>query len=74
MVRVRVNFKLTEVGRVELDLPTPQSLNEILQHCIDKTGHSPGSYIAVRKGKVVNAGDMIESNDEIDIFPALSGG
>ncbi|MBU1566139.1 MAG: MoaD/ThiS family protein [Proteobacteria bacterium] len=71
---VRVTFKLTEVGRVELDLPTPLLFREVLQHCVTRTGYTPGGYIAVRKGKVVSAGDMIEDGDEIDIFPALSGG
>ncbi len=71
---VRVNFKLTEVGRIELDLQAPLLFQEVLQHCVVRTGYTPGGYIAVRKGKVVNLGDMIEEGDEIDIFPALSGG
>ncbi len=71
---VRVTFKLTEVGRIELDLPTPLLFKEVLRHCIARTGYIPGGYIAVRKGKVVNLGDMVEKGDEIDIFPALSGG
>ncbi len=71
---VRVTFKLTEVGRVELDLSTPLLFQEVLQRCVARTGYSPGGYIAVRKGKVVSLGDMIEEGDEIDIFPALSGG
>ena len=71
---VRVTFKLTAVGRVELDLPTPLLFKEVLHHCVAKTGYTPGGYIAVRKGKVVSLGDMIEEGDELDIFPALSGG
>ena len=71
---VRVTFKLTEVGRIELDLPTPLLFKEVLQHCVVRTGYTPGGYIAVRKGKVVSLGDMVEEGDEIDIFPALSGG
>jgi hypothetical protein len=71
---VRVTFKLTEVGRIELDLPTPLLFQDVLQHCAARTGYTPGGYIAVRKGKVVSLGDMIEEGDEIDVFPALSGG
>ncbi len=71
---VRVTFKLTEVGRIEIDLPTPLLFKEVLQHCVVRTGYTPGGHIAVRKGKVVSLGDMVEEGDEIDIFPALSGG
>ncbi len=71
---VRVTFRLTEVGSIDVDLPTPLLLREVVQHCTNKTGYSPGSYIAVRRGKIVNAGDLVEERDEIDIFPALSGG
>lgn len=71
---VKVTFKLTEVGRIELDLTTPLPFEEVLRHCVVRTGYTPGGYIAVRKGRVVGLADMIEEGDEIDIFPAISGG
>jgi len=71
---VTIIFKLTEAGRVELDLPAPLPLAEVLQRCAARTGYTPGGYIAVRKGKVVTGRDMVEDRDHIDIFPALSGG
>lgn len=71
---VTIDFKLTEAGRVEFDLPAPMPLVEVLRRCAARTDYTCGSYIAVRKGRVVTGGDMVEDQDHIDIFPALSGG
>lgn len=71
---VTITFKLTEVGTVELDLPTPLSLTEVISLCAAKTGYNPGGYIAVRCRTVVRPGDLIKDGDHLDILPALSGG
>ena len=71
---VAVNFKLTEAGRAEFPLPAPLSLHAVLEHCTALTGYTPGGYIAVRRGQVIAALDLLEDGDDVDIFPALSGG
>lgn len=71
---VAVNFKLSEVGRVEFPLPAPLPLHAVLQQCTALTGYTPGGFIAVRRGKVIGSADLLEDGDDVDIFPALSGG
>lgn len=71
---VTVDFKLTEVGRLELDLPTPLKFAQLLQYCSDKVDYTVGDCIGVKNGKVITGSDIIVDGDGIDIFPALSGG
>jgi molybdopterin converting factor small subunit len=71
---VTLIFKLTEVGRVSINLPTPLSLCEVVERSVAQSGYRPGGYIAVRGGRVIGAETMIADGDHIDIFPALSGG
>ena len=54
---VTVNFKLTEVGRVELDLPTPLEFGALLHHCSARAGYAPADCIGVRNGQVLRSGD-----------------
>lgn len=71
---VTLTFKLTEVGRVSINLPTPLPLSEVVEQSAATSGYRPGGYIAVRGGRVIGADTLIIDGDHIDIFPALSGG
>lgn len=71
---VTLTFKLTEVGRVGLDLPTPSPLAEVVERCTAASGYRPGGYIAIRDGRVIGPETMVADGDHILIFPALSGG
>jgi molybdopterin converting factor small subunit len=71
---VTVNFRLTAVGRVELDIATPLEFAALLKLCGNQAGYSPGDCIGVKNGQVLRGGDIIVDGDTVDIFPALSGG
>jgi molybdopterin converting factor small subunit len=71
---VTFNFKLTARGKVQFLLAEPEPLDTVLQQCAAAEGLRLGGYIAVRKGTVVAADDLIEDGDDIDVFPAISGG
>lgn len=71
---VIINFKLSEAGSVSLHLDTPEQLEKVLQQCAAKVGTELGGYIAIRNGRVVTGDALVGNEDEIDIFPAISGG
>lgn len=72
---VKVHFKLSDVGLVELEIETPVSFEGLLELCSKKTGVECGGVIAViRNGRVLSMSDMIEGEEEIDVYPAVSGG
>lgn len=72
---VKVHFKLSDVGLVELELQAPVTFAELLELCAQKTGVECGGVIAViRNGRVLTMSDMIEGEEEIDVYPAVSGG
>lgn len=71
---VAVNFKLRDIGRVELTLLKPETLAVLLQRCREKTGGNLGGVIAIRQGKILKQNELILDGDEVDIFPAISGG
>ncbi|WP_136806003.1 hypothetical protein [Desulfosediminicola flagellatus] len=71
---VKVNFKLSDAGSVSLSIDRPESLELILTQCAAKADIELGGYIAVRAGKVLKRNDIVGEHDEIDIFPAISGG
>jgi molybdopterin converting factor small subunit len=71
---VVVNFKLTDVGRVELVIVKPEKLESVLRKCTAKSGLELGGIIAIRKSRVIKGNDVVEDGDEIDVFPAISGG
>lgn len=71
---VTVHFKLSELGRVQLDIITPTTFEEVLKLCVLKNGSSLGSVIAVKNGKVFNLQEIVENGDVIDVYPAISGG
>ncbi len=71
---VSVNFKLTDIGKIEVSIKKQQTLATVLQHCRTLTGVELGGIIAIRSGKVIREHTLIEDGDEIEIFPAISGG
>lgn len=71
---VRVHFRLTDAGPVDIPLAGSLPFAEVLALAIGKSGYRPGGYIAVRAGRVIGAADLVEDGEHIDIFPALSGG
>lgn len=71
---VTVNFKLTDIGRIEIALVKQETLATVLQQCRRQSGIELGGIIAVRCGKVITKNDLVQDGDEIDVFPAISGG
>jgi len=71
---VVINFKLTDVGRVELAIVKPEKLESVLRICAAKSGLELAGIIAIRKSRVIKGNDVVEDGDEIDVFPAISGG
>jgi molybdopterin converting factor small subunit len=71
---VAVIFRLSETGRVEFPLAEDQPWSMVLQRCRTQTGVDPGAVIAVRRGTVLGKDDLVQDGDEVDVFPAISGG
>ncbi|MEE4242358.1 MAG: MoaD/ThiS family protein [Desulfopila sp.] len=71
---VKITFKLSDRGTVELDIPHALELKALIDQYSVTAKTDLGGYIAVRNGKVISAETLVEDNDEIDIFPAISGG
>lgn len=71
---VTVNFKLTDIGRIEVSIEKHETLAIVLQQCTVQAGVELGGIIAIREGKVLKKSDLVGDGDEIDVFPAISGG
>ena len=71
---VTINFKLTNKDKVVLEINAPEKLSQLLPIAAQKAGVTLGGFIAIRNGKVITKKDLIETCDEINIFPAISGG
>lgn len=71
---VSVHYKLTDIGRIEIRIENPETLEEVLQRCSSRAGLDPGHIIAIRNGNVIKGSDLVEDADVIDVFPAISGG
>ncbi|MGB3221900.1 MAG: hypothetical protein WBB23_03785 [Desulforhopalus sp.] len=71
---VIVNFKMTDIGRVEVAVEKQQPLATVLLQCSNLTGIEIGGVIAIRQGQVITKESIVECGDEIDVFPAISGG
>ncbi len=67
-------FKLSEAGSVELTLSGPQTLQAVLENAAVQAGIQLGGFIAIRDGKVLTAEKMVDVDDVIEVFPAISGG
>ncbi len=71
---VKVIFKLSEAGSVELALTQPETLQNVVNQCAAQAGIELGGYIAIRDGKVITAKKIVDVDDVIELFPAISGG
>lgn len=71
---VVVNFRLSEIGRVELSLKDPERWETLLQRCAARSGIELGGILAIRRGRLMQGDDLVADGDEIEVFPALSGG
>lgn len=71
---VNLAFRLSDRGEVELDLVQPTSLEKTLELCSEILGEPVGEVIATRKGKVIALTDLVQDDDNIVLYPALSGG
>jgi len=71
---VKVTFKLSDAGTVNLEIDQPVKFDEVIKRSALMANIELGGFIAVRNGKVITTDDIVEQNDEIDVFPAISGG
>ena len=71
---VSVNFKLFDLGRIEVCIERPEPLGTVLQRCVATADIELGAIIAIRGGVVIQGSQLVEDGDSIDIFPAISGG
>jgi hypothetical protein len=71
---VILHFKLSPLGRIDLNLTAPLSLTDLLARAADQNGVKIGGTMVVRRGRLLGQGDLIYDGDELEIYPALSGG
>jgi sulfur carrier protein ThiS len=71
---VTINFKLTDIGKIEVSLEKHETLATVLQEYTAQAGFELGGIIAIREGKVLKKTDLVKDQDEIDVYPAISGG
>jgi molybdopterin converting factor small subunit len=71
---VRITFKLSEIGRMEIPLAGPEKWQILVDRCAARAGVELGGILAVRGGTLLRGHDLVEDSDEIDVFPAISGG
>ena len=71
---VIIRFRLTDADEVRIDAATSRPLKEVLGQGASLAGIEIGSIIAVRNGEVITLETMVKNGDEIEVFPAISGG
>lgn len=71
---VTLCFRLTEAGKTEVDIPEPQQLDVVVQKGAVQAGIEVGDYLAVRDGNVIKGDTLVNEDDTVEIFPAISGG
>lgn len=71
---VTVHFRMSELGAVELPYFHMETWQVLLARCVAEDRLTPDSVLAVRRGQVLRADDLISDGDRIEVFPALSGG
>jgi sulfur carrier protein ThiS len=71
---VTLNFKLSDVGSMQLESTVPVKFEKILNQCIARTASECGEVLAIRNGKVLTSQDIVAESDVIDVYPAISGG
>jgi hypothetical protein len=69
---VSVNFKLSRVERVDLNIIDIATCGTILDICATKIGEEIGPFIASNNGKVATCEDYIDSNAIVYIYHAIS--
>lgn len=71
---VTINFKLSDLGSVQLDIVEPTTFENLLEQFAAKNGSTVGAVIAVKNGKVFGLQETVDNGDIIDVYPAISGG
>lgn len=72
---VKLHFRLSDIDIVELEIQEPLPFAEVLKLCNEKVGGDCGGVIAViRNGRVLSMSDMVGIDEEIVVYPAISGG
>ena len=71
---VTVNFRMSAVGKVALDLAGPEPWRSLVGRLAPAGEIDAASCIAVRRGVVLKGEDLVHDGDEVDVFPAISGG
>ncbi len=71
---VKVTFKLSDTDTVNLELKEPTKLEDVLKISAELVGIELGGFIAIRSGTVITSDHLVDLNDAIDIYPAISGG
>lgn len=71
---VILDFRLSQVGRVDFSLAVPLPLSELLARAAAENGAKIGGTMVIRRGRLLGQEDLIYDGDELDIYPALSGG
>jgi len=71
---VTLKFKLSDRDDLVVSLSETETLGDLLSRVSRETGTELGGVIAVRQGKVMARSQIVEDQDIIEIYPAISGG
>lgn len=71
---VTINFKLSDLKPLEIQIDKPETLAHVLALCRERTSIDIGDFIGTRNNRVITLDQIVENGDEINIFPAISGG
>lgn len=76
---VAINFKLSDIGKIEVPLKEDETLVQVLDKAVLLAEVAPANLklnglMVIRRGRVLRENDLLTDLDEIEIFPAISGG
>lgn len=71
---VSLEFKLSDLGKIDIELDGPLPLGELIRRYGPASGEDAGSYIAVRAGEVIQEDSLIHDGETVILLPAISGG
>ena len=72
---VKLNFKLSDLKSLEIEIVKPETLAHVLALYRERTSIDDiGGFIATRNSRMITLNQIVEDGDEINIFPAISGG
>jgi len=71
---VKINFKLSDIEPMEIQIKRPETLDHVLTLCREQASIDIGEFIGIRNSRVITGEQIVENGDEINIFPAISGG